>query len=108
VCEPRHATWWSIQADALLVRYRVARAAADPAVVEGAAVPGGWNGIVYFRLHGSPRKYWSSYPADYIDRLARSLRAAAASAETWCVFDNTASGAALENAWTLRTSLERA
>jgi uncharacterized protein YecE (DUF72 family) len=106
VCEPRHATWWSSQADALLVRQRVARAAADPAVVEGAGVPGGWKGLVYFRLHGSPRKYWSSYPAGYLESLAQTLRAAAPAAETWCIFDNTASGAALENAWTLRTSLE--
>ena len=105
VCEPRHATWWSERAEALLVQYAVARAAADPAMTPDAALPGGWSGLVYYRLHGSPGKYWSSYAPDDIERLGRALRSASASADAWCVFDNTASGAALENAWTLRTRL---
>ncbi len=59
VCEPRHASWFEGAADALLVRHRIGRVAADPAVVPAAARPAGWPGIVYHRLHGSPRKYWS-------------------------------------------------
>jgi uncharacterized protein YecE (DUF72 family) len=106
VCEPRHATWLLPEADALLVRYRVARVAADPPTSAGADLPGGWSGLVYFRLHGSPRKYWSSYTREYIEALARAVRAAASSAEAWCVFDNTASGAALQNAWELVRELE--
>lgn len=61
VCEPRHNTWFTASADALLVRYTVARVAADPAPAAGAEIPGGWNGMVYFRLHGAPRMYWSRY-----------------------------------------------
>lgn len=105
VCEPRHATWLLPEADALLVRYRVARVAADPPTSAGADLSGGWGGLVYFRLHGSPRKYWSSYTREYIEALARAVRAAA-SPEAWCVFDNTASGAALQNAWELVRELE--
>ena len=104
VCEPRHDTWFSAAANALLVGYRVARVAADPGTAPKAREPGGWNGLVYFRLHGSPRKYWSPYTADYIETLAHALRAARASADAWCVFDNTASGAALENAWELHAA----
>ncbi len=29
-----------------------------------AALPGGWRGLAYFRLHGSPKPYWSSYDGD--------------------------------------------
>jgi uncharacterized protein YecE (DUF72 family) len=105
VCEPRHPTWFSLQADALLVRYEVARVAADPAPAAGAENPGGWKGIAYFRLHGTPRMYWSRYDNEYIAALARRLRALPASVAVWCVFDNTASGAALENAWDLNTRL---
>jgi uncharacterized protein YecE (DUF72 family) len=101
VCEPRHASWFSVPAAAMLVRYRIARVAADPAPVAGADLPGGWEGLVYFRLHGSPRKYWSSYSPAFMNALARALSDASARAEAWCVFDNTASGAALENAWEL-------
>jgi uncharacterized protein YecE (DUF72 family) len=103
VCEPRHATWFSAAAERVLAAHEIARVAADPPPVPEAEHPGGWRGIDYFRLHGSPRKYWSKYPPDYIARLAAAL--AGARGEGWCVFDNTASGAALENAWELTRAL---
>lgn len=93
VWEPRHATWFTPAADALLARYEVARVAADPVCAPGADMPGGWRGLTYYRLHGSPRTYWSKYPPAFIDALAARLGAG-----DWCIFDNTASGAALENA----------
>ena len=67
-----------------------------------AAVPAGWLRLAYFRLHGSPRTYWSKYDAHYMAALAVTLRGITTAAEVWCVFDNTASGAAIENAWELR------
>jgi uncharacterized protein YecE (DUF72 family) len=100
VCEPRHVTWFNGGAEQLLVRYEVARVAADPAPVAGGDAPAGWTGLTYFRLHGSPRKYWSSYATSTVEALAAALQRS--SGERWCVFDNTASGAALENAWQLR------
>jgi uncharacterized protein YecE (DUF72 family) len=103
VCEPRHPSWLSPGADALLVRYEVARAAADPARAPAAALPGGWTGLVYFRLHGSPRTYWSAYDQSFLRALALALKKT--TAEAWCVFDNTASGAATENAWDLQARL---
>jgi uncharacterized protein YecE (DUF72 family) len=99
VCEPRHATWTLDEASALLRHYRVARVAADPARSPELAVPGGDPHLVYFRLHGSPRTYWSSYTPDYLEQLAAQLRRSEASPTVWCVFDNTAAGAALSNAW---------
>ena len=107
VCEPRHQSWFLPAADALLVRHEVARVAADPPVTIGADVPGGWNGIVYYRLHGYPRRYWSKYDASYISRLAGAIGAVPAPIDVWCVFDNTASGAALENAWDVQALLRR-
>lgn len=98
VCEPRHETWFTDRAEALLVNYRVARVAADPPRIEAARQPGGWPGVTYYRLHGSPRTYWSRYPPARIGRWAADLRAAGSSSKTWCIFDNTASGAAIENA----------
>ncbi len=98
VCEPRHQTWFSSGAGGLLEQYRVARVGADPPPAAGADEPGGWPDLVYLRLHGSPRKYWSSYDDGYLTVLATSLSRIAASADVWCVFDNTASGAALANA----------
>ena len=105
VCEPRHVTWFMAPASRLLERFEVARVAADPPPAPGADVPGGWAGIVYHRLHGAPRKYWSSYPPDVIDALATAIRDVTAEVDVWCVFDNTASGAALENAGQLNDRL---
>jgi uncharacterized protein YecE (DUF72 family) len=61
-------------------------------------MPAGWPGLIYIRLHGSPRTYWSRYDAAYIARLADRLRCTPPAVDAWCVFDNTAAGAALENA----------
>jgi len=104
VCEPRHHTWFgSAVVDALLTRHRIGRVAADPAVVDGARLPGGWPDLAYFRLHGSPRTYWSSYTPAFIEAVAAAM---GAHREAWCIFDNTASGAAIENAWELRQILQ--
>ena len=59
-CEPRHPSWFEGEADSLLETLRVARVAADPAKVPAAAEPGGWRGLAYYRLHGSPAVYRSS------------------------------------------------
>lgn len=98
VVEPRHASWFGARADKLATKFRVARVAADPAVVEEASEPGGWNGLVYYRLHGSPKMYYSAYDAEYLEAIAGKLSAATRSAEVWCIFDNTAEGAATTNA----------
>ena len=105
VCEPRHASWFSASVGALLDSYRVSRVAAAPAPVPAGAVPAGWSRVAYFRLHGSPRKYWSRYDNNYIATLATTARNLSAAEEVWCMFDNTASGAAIENAWELRDRL---
>jgi uncharacterized protein YecE (DUF72 family) len=104
-CEPRHPSWFSPPAERLLTRHRVARVAADPARARHAESPGGWKGLVYFRLHGSPHVYWSSYDAPRLEALAAAIRAQSAATEVWCVFDNTATGAALRNACELQTLL---
>jgi uncharacterized protein YecE (DUF72 family) len=98
VCEPRHASWASDAAGALLSQHRVARVGADPAPFPAAASPGGWPGLVYFRLHGSPRTYWSRYDGERLATWAETLARLPADVEAWCLFDNTASGAALPNA----------
>ncbi|HVH48994.1 MAG TPA: DUF72 domain-containing protein, partial [Sphingomicrobium sp.] len=58
-CEPRHASWFTPVADAFLNRSTVARVAADPAIFYEAGSPGGWLGLSYWRLHGSPVVYRS-------------------------------------------------
>ena len=103
-CEPRHPSWFEADADALLSAHRIARAAADPPRHALAAKPGGWPGLVYCRLHGSPRMYWSAYEDEALERLAALLRADGPE-ERWCIFDNTGSGAAAADALRLKALL---
>jgi uncharacterized protein YecE (DUF72 family) len=105
VWEPRHPSWFSRGAEDLLLRHESGRLATDPARVPAAALPGAANELVYYRLHGSPRMYYSAYEPEYLDALAADLRGATlarSTREVWCIFDNTALGAAAVNALELR------
>jgi uncharacterized protein YecE (DUF72 family) len=98
-CEPRHASWFTGGAAALLAEMKVARVAADPAKSEGAGTPGGWSGFSYYRLHGSPVPYRSSYEEERLAAYAQAIAAdLAVGRDVWCIFDNTASSAAMGNA----------
>jgi uncharacterized protein YecE (DUF72 family) len=104
-CEPRNASWFTEDADALLQELRVARVAADPAICAAAARPGGWPALAYWRLHGSPVVYRSSY-SDRIDTIADALAdQALAGCERWCIFDNTASSAGAGDALALKSAI---
>jgi uncharacterized protein YecE (DUF72 family) len=106
VLEPRHETWFTADIEQLLVEFHVARVAADPARVPAAAEPGGYEGVMYLRLHGSPRIYYSAYSAEYLADVARLLEASASrDISTWCIFDNTALGAATADALTVKSHL---
>jgi uncharacterized protein YecE (DUF72 family) len=105
VFEPRHPTWFTAEAADLLQQFQIARVAADPAPVPEAATPGGWNNLIYYRLHGSPRMYYSAYGEPYLQSLAATITHQRKTAEVWCIFDNTASGAALGDVMTLQRLL---
>ncbi len=101
VWEPRHPSWFAAPAERLLAEFRVARVAADPARVPEAGRPGGWSGLAYYRLHGSPRGYYSAYDDAFLDGIAAALVRDAGAGPVWCIFDNTAAGEAAGNALAL-------
>jgi uncharacterized protein YecE (DUF72 family) len=91
VIEVRHKSWASAEALDLLKTYRIDRVLADPAPVwpaEDFDTP-----PKYVRLHGKPKIYYSSYTDEEIRSFSKVL-----APDSWCVLDNTASGAAIENA----------
>ena len=106
VLEPRHDSWFTDDVENMLIEYRIARVAADPARVPRAAEPGGYDGIVYVRLHGSPRVYYSAYPIEFLERVSQTIETNTAQGiRTWCIFDNTALGAATSDALTVKSDL---
>ncbi|MDB5703202.1 MAG: hypothetical protein JWN66_318 [Sphingomonas bacterium] len=107
VIEPRHATWFEPDVDRLLAEHRISRVAADPAKLPAAAQPGGWTGLAYFRLHGAPRVYWSPYDEAAIAAQAEGIGAIEGRGlDSWTIYDNTASGAAIPNALALSERLD--
>ena len=101
-CEPRHASWFTPHLDDWFAEHRIARVAADPAPVAGAGETAGWDGLAYYRWHGSPRIYYSDYDAAALAALGERLDGQRQRGiPVWCIFDNTASGAALGNALAL-------
>ncbi|MCB8821247.1 DUF72 domain-containing protein [Microvirga rosea] len=107
ICEPRHASWFTSDVDRLLDDLQIARVAADPPPIPAAGKPGGWTGLHYYRLHGSPRIYYSAYSQESLATIAEELASSTArQIETWCIFDNTAAFAATGNALTTRSLLQ--
>lgn len=105
--EPRHVSW--LAAEPLLVAMQVAQVAADPPRFGADSQPRGWPGLAYWRLHGTPRMYFSDYPSDWLKALAPRLEASAiAQVDTWCIFDNTAGDAAVGDALALQALLNAA
>jgi uncharacterized protein YecE (DUF72 family) len=101
-CEPRHQTWFGPEAAELLASFDIARVLADPQVALDPS-PALYHGVVYVRLHGSPVIYHSDYPADYLkENAARLIEQHRQGRQVWCIFDNTASGAAVPNALATR------
>jgi uncharacterized protein YecE (DUF72 family) len=105
VCEPRHPTWFTGAADRRLEAHGVGRVAADPSCGEGGDEPSGSDRIAYFRLHGSPVMYHSSYSDAALAQFAERMRTLAERSPVWCVFDNTARGAATINGLDLQRRL---
>ena len=94
--EPRHAGWFTPTADALLTSYSIARVAADPPKgAREAGEPGGDLRLVYYRLHGAPRVYYSNYEDHFLATAAAGIRARK---NAWVIFDNTALSHAYPNA----------
>ena len=105
VLEPRHLSWFEPDVDAFLREFNVGRVASDPSLCAAAARPGANCSVAYFRLHGSPRMYYSSYDDAYLRGVAAELKRHAKSQPAWCIFDNTAHGFATSNALRLMALL---
>ena len=104
--EPRHSSWFSPDAEKLLTDLCISRVIADPPITAEAHHVADDRGLTYYRLHGSPRVYYSSYSNASLQEIAEAIFQQKPR-EAWCIFDNTASGAALGNALGLAQILPR-
>lgn len=104
VIEPRHESWNTREAQYVFRDNRLSLVVADPEKVTGNDFCETAGGLRYFRLHGSPELYRSSYHPYMLELLANFITEDKRPA--WCIFDNTASGNAVINALTFQRYLQ--
>ena len=105
VCEPRNPGWFTAAADGVFSDLLVTRVSADPQPSGCKMLDPRPANFEYLRLHGAPQMYYSSYAAAHLKSLAAAIAARPPAHEIWCIFDNTASGAAWSNAAALQALL---
>ena len=102
--EARNQTWAEREATQVLEEYSVARVIADPNRI-GKAPPIRSAKLCYFRLHGSPKVYYSDYTQEQLEFWRAEFKKEMRGKDSaWCIFDNTALGAATANALEMLTS----
>jgi uncharacterized protein YecE (DUF72 family) len=84
--EPRHESWEKVD----FQNFDVLPVRSDPPFAHIEPLD-----PAYFRLHGSPKLYYSSYEENFLQELAKKLKNYRESA---VIFNNTAGGAAIDNA----------
>jgi uncharacterized protein YecE (DUF72 family) len=108
-CEPRHRSWFTASADEIFAQFALTRVLADP-IPSGCEVNSQLSsGFSYMRLHGSPRMYYSSYStAELQSRRTLLMSTHSGACSSWCIFDNTAAGAAWMDAQGMQRLLRSA
>lgn len=95
VIEFRHISWWRREVfEALQEANIVFCGVSYPGLISDAVVD---LPVAYYRFHGVPKLYYSQYEETFINRIASQINHSQVT-EAYLYFNNTASGAALENA----------
>lgn len=95
VIEFRHVSWWRKEVFAALKDANI--------VFSGVSYPGLISDAVadlstcYYRFHGVPKLYYSAYDEHFLNVIASQI-AGTETREAYVYFNNTAAGAAIENA----------
>lgn len=106
--EPRDPSWLQPAALERAKCFALSLVHADPPGTASFPISLDDSDLLYFRLHGSPHMYYSRYSAERLAGVAERIRSATnRGVATWCIFDNTASGEALRNAFELKELLSR-
>ncbi len=103
-CEPRHLTWLAPAAQKVFRVHRISKVLADPAPCpDQENIFSHFGSVSYYRLHGSPKMYFSAYSDFFLRSLATIV--AQERRPTWVVFDNTAEQHAIADAIQLQDLL---
>ena len=95
VIEFRHISWWRKEVFSALQKAQIIFCGVSyPGLISDAITDLPTN---YYRFHGVPKLYYSTYEPRFIERIATQI-AGNQTTEAYVYFNNTAEGAAIENA----------
>jgi uncharacterized protein YecE (DUF72 family) len=104
VIEFRHLSWWNDSVKAALAEKKVAFCGiSHPRLPDEAVIN---TDLVYYRFHGVPDLYYSSYSDKELKRVADAIRKNEKARKAFIYFNNTATGAAIQNAGTFESFLQ--
>jgi len=96
VIEFRHNTWWNNAVYTALSAKRICFCGMNhPSLPQEPVVNAG---VVYYRFHGAPKLYFSSYSNAELEEVAEQIALSFLAKEVYIFFNNTATMAALDNA----------
>lgn len=105
VIEFRHVSWWTKQVQSALGDKKISFCGiSHPSLPDEAIVN---TGLVYYRFHGIPKLYYSAYSSAELKRAADAIRKNKMAKSIFIYFNNTATGAAIENATVLEGLVEK-
>ncbi|GAB2956780.1 DUF72 domain-containing protein [Hymenobacter coalescens] len=104
VLEFRHPSWWEGEVFRTLTRHGISFCGqSHPMPLPDDVVA--TSRLLYYRLHGVPELYKSSYSPDFLQRLAADVRAAPGVQEAYVFFNNGIGGVGVLNAQELQPLL---
>jgi uncharacterized protein YecE (DUF72 family) len=95
VVECRHITWWDKKVFAAFKKYKICFCSISYPGLPDDVITTTKN--VYYRFHGIPKLYYSSYEKAFLEKVTEVIKASGAS-KAFVYFNNTASSGAIENA----------
>lgn len=95
VVEFRHESWWKKEVFEILERHKIIFCNVSHPTLPDSIFK--TNSIGYFRFHGSPKMFYSSYNKDYLQQILLEIRKNSFE-EFYIYFNNTASTAGVLNA----------
>lgn len=96
VIEFRHISWWRKEVTEELSRQRITFCGVSfPGLIDDVIFS---SPFVYYRFHGVPKLYHSSYDEGFLENIVHQIRENKEARKAFLYFNNTASAAAIDNA----------
>lgn len=106
VVEFRHESWWKKNVQSELAENNIIFCTVSHPKMQEKLVAN--TSIIYVRLHGVPRMFYSDYSDEYLNTLYQVVLKKKKVKEAFIFFNNTASEAGILNAQTMREVVKRA